>query len=509
MNLLSRRSVLAIAAVVDVALHSRSSPVAAKALAARHKLPPRHLETLLQGLVHAKILKGVRGPRGGYELARERRRITVGEIVRTAMSLSTADPDDLGANSLLLERVIDPAVRKAGETFLANLDFDHGRSHVRPGRAGSRSRRRKVHRGFCYLTLIFTALYRCDPGKVVTSGRADEAGPTAILEKPAMTTTEGAQRAPGRGKVYASITDTIGDTPLVAMDRIGKEKGVFARLLGKLEFFNPIGSVKDRIGVAMIDALEAQGKIAPGRGILVEPTSGNTGIALAFVAAARGYKLMLVMPELMSIERRKMLALLGAELVLTPAAQGMKGAIAKANEIIASTPGAVMPQQFENPANPEIHRRTTAEEIWNDTHGAVDIVVSGVGTGGTITGVGEVLKGRKPSVRMVAVEPEDLPVLSGGAPGPHKIQGIGAGFVPAILDRSVIDEIIAVGNQTAFDTARLVARIEGIPVGISSGAAVAAAIDVGRRPENAGKTIVVIIPSFAERYLSTALFEGL
>jgi cysteine synthase A len=215
------------------------------------------------------------------------------------------------------------------------------------------------------------------------------------------------------------------------------------------------------------------------------------------------------MPESMSVERRKMLALLGAELVLTPAAQGMKGAIAKANEIIAATPGAVMPQQFENPANPDIHRRTTAEEIWNDTNGEVDIVVSGVGTGGTITGVGEVLKARKPSVRMVAVEPEDSAVLSGGAPGPHKIQGIGAGFVPAILDRGVIDEIVVVGNQTAFDTARLVARIEGIPVGISSGAAVAAAIDVGRRPENAGKTIVIIIPSFAERYLSTALFEGL
>jgi len=324
-----------------------------------------------------------------------------------------------------------------------------------------------------------------------------------------MTTTEGAPRAPGRGKVYPSITDTIGDTPLVAMDRIAKEKGVVARLLGKLEFFNPIGSVKDRIGVAMIDALEAQGKISPGRGVLVEPTSGNTGIALAFVAAARGYKLVLVMPESMSIERRKMLALLGAELVLTPAAQGMKGAIAKANEIVAATPGAAIPQQFENPANPDIHRRTTAEEIWNDTHGEVDIVVSGVGTGGTITGVGEVLKARKPSVRMVAVEPEDSPVLSGGAPGPHKIQGIGAGFVPMILDRSVIDEVVTIGNQTAFDTARLVARIEGIPVGISSGAAIAAAIDVGRRPENAGKTIVVIIPSFAERYLSTALFEGL
>ena len=324
-----------------------------------------------------------------------------------------------------------------------------------------------------------------------------------------MTTTEGAARAPGRGRVYASITDTIGDTPLVAIGRIASEKGVAARLLGKLEFLNPVGSVKDRIGVSMVDALEAQGRISPGRGVLVEPTSGNTGIALAFTAAARGYKLILVMPESMSIERRKMLSLLGAELVLTPAAQGMKGAIAKANEIVASTQGAIMPQQFENPANPEIHRRTTAEEIWNDTKGEVDVVVSGVGTGGTITGVGQVLKRRKPSVRMVAVEPEDSPVLSGGVPGPHKIQGIGAGFVPAILDRSVIDEIVAVGNQTAFDTARLIARLEGIPVGISSGAAVAAAIDVGRRPENEGKTIVVIIPSFAERYLSTALFEGL
>ncbi|HZZ61944.1 MAG TPA: cysteine synthase A [Roseiarcus sp.] len=322
-------------------------------------------------------------------------------------------------------------------------------------------------------------------------------------------TKESAVRAPGRGRIYSSITDTIGDTPLVAMDRIAREMDVGARLLGKLEFFNPIGSVKDRIGVSMIDAIEAQGKISPGRGVLVEATSGNTGIALAFTAAARGYKLILVMPESMSIERRKMLSLLGAELVLTPAAQGMKGAIAKADEIVASTAGAAMPQQFENPANPEIHRRTTAEEIWNDTEGGVDIVVSGVGTGGTITGVGEVLKRRKPSVRMIAVEPEDSPVLSGGAPGPHKIQGLGAGFIPAILDREVIDEVVTVGNQTAFDIARLVARIEGIPVGISSGAAVAAAIDVGRRPENEGKSIVVIIPSFAERYLSTALFEGL
>jgi cysteine synthase A len=314
---------------------------------------------------------------------------------------------------------------------------------------------------------------------------------------------------PGRGRVYASITDTIGNTPLVRIDKIAKEKGVHAHLLAKLEFFNPISSVKDRIGVSMIDALEAQGKISPGRGVLVEPTSGNTGIALAFVAAARGYKLILVMPESMSIERRKMLALLGAELVLTPAPMGMKGAIAKASEIIASTPGAIMPQQFENPANPEIHRRTTAEEIWNDTEGSVDIIVSGVGTGGTITGVGQVLKARKPGLRMVAVEPEDSPVLAGGAPGPHKIQGIGAGFAPAVLDRGVIDEIIAVGNQTAFDTARLVARLEGIPVGISSGAAIAAAIDFGRRPENADKNIVIIIPDFAERYLSTALFEGL
>src|SRR5579862_6564431 len=318
-----------------------------------------------------------------------------------------------------------------------------------------------------------------------------------------------AARAPGRGKVYNSITETVGDTPIVRFDRIAKEKVVKANLLAKLEFFNPIASVKDRIGVSMIDALEASGKIRPGHSTLVEPTSGNTGIALAFVAAARGYKLILVMPESMSIERRKMLALLGAELVLTPAPLGMKGAIAKAQEIVAETPGAIIPQQFENPANPDIHRRTTAEEIWNDTNGEIDAFVSGVGTGGTITGVGEVLKARKPSVRMVAVEPEDSPVLSGGAPGPHKIQGIGAGFVPAILDRSVIDEVITVGNQTSFDTARLVARLEGIPVGISSGAAVAAGIEVGRRPEFSGKNIVIVIPSFAERYLSTALFEGL
>ncbi len=315
-------------------------------------------------------------------------------------------------------------------------------------------------------------------------------------------------RPPGRGRIYASITETIGDTPLVRLSRIAADKGVRAELLAKLEFFNPIGSVKDRIGVAMIDALEVEGRIGPDT-VLIEPTSGNTGIALAFVAAARGYRLILVMPESMSIERRKMLALLGAELVLTPPPQGMKGAVAKAEELLAEHPGAIMPQQFRNPANPDIHRRTTAEEIWNDTAGGIDILVSGVGTGGTITGVGQVLKPRKPSLKIVAVEPEDSPVLSGGNPGPHKIQGIGAGFVPDVLDRSVIDEVVTVGNQTAFETARLLARTEGIPGGISSGAAVAAAIEVGSRPENAGKKIVVVIPSFAERYLSTALFEGL
>ena len=316
-------------------------------------------------------------------------------------------------------------------------------------------------------------------------------------------------KKPGRGRIYGSITETVGDTPLVELKRIAKEKGLKCRILAKLEFFNPISSVKDRIGVNMIDAMEKSGKISPGRTTLIEPTSGNTGIALAFVAAARGYRLILVMPESMSIERRKMLALLGAELVLTPAPQGMKGAIAKAEELVKSTPGAVVPQQFENPANPDIHRRTTAEEIWNDTQGDVDVFISGVGTGGTITGVGEVLKARKPNVKIIALEPEDSPVLSGGAPGPHKIQGIGAGFIPAILNRNIIDEVVTVGNQTAFDTARLLARIEGIPGGISSGAAVAAAIEVGLRPEMEGKTIVVIIPSFAERYLSTALFEGL
>jgi len=313
---------------------------------------------------------------------------------------------------------------------------------------------------------------------------------------------------PGRGRIYSSITETVGNTPLVQLNRLPAERGVKARILAKLEFFNPIGSVKDRIGVSMIEALEEAGLIRPGT-VLVEPTSGNTGIALAFVAAARGYRLILVMPESMSVERRKMLALLGAELVLTPAAQGMRGAVSKAEELIKELPDAIIPQQFRNPANPAIHRVTTAEEIWNDTAGAVDVIVAGVGTGGTITGLGQVLKPRKASLRMVAVEPEDSPVLSGGQPGPHKIQGIGAGFVPDVLDRSVIDEIVTVGNQTAFETARAVARLEGLPVGISSGAAIAAALEVGARPEMEDKTIVVIIPSFAERYLSTPLFEGL
>src|SRR6478672_5182853 len=329
------------------------------------------------------------------------------------------------------------------------------------------------------------------------------------MAQPALKKEAPPVHTPGRGRIYDSITDTIGDTPIVRLDRIAKEHNIRANLLAKLEFFNPIASVKDRIGVSMIDAMEAAGKITPGKTTLVEPTSGNTGIALAFVAAARGYKLILVMPESMSVERRKMLALLGAQLELTPAPLGMKGAIARAEELKASIPGAVIPQQFRNPANPDIHRRTTAEEIWNDTKGEVDYFVSGVGTGGTITGVGQVLKPRRPSLKVVAVEPEDSPVLSGGQPGPHKIQGIGAGFVPQVLDRSIIDEVITVGNQTSFDTARHLARTEGIPVGISSGAAVAAALELGARPEAEGKNIVIIIPSFAERYLSTALFEGL
>ncbi|MBI5165341.1 MAG: cysteine synthase A [Magnetospirillum sp.] len=309
-----------------------------------------------------------------------------------------------------------------------------------------------------------------------------------------------------RGRIYDSIVDTIGATPLVRLSKLAAAAGVKAEIVGKCEFFNPLASVKDRIGLAMIEAAERDGRIKPGA-TLIEPTSGNTGIALAFVCAAKGYRLILTMPESMSLERRKMLAHLGAEIVLTPAAKGMTGAVKEAERLVAETPGAVMCQQFENPANPDIHERTTAEEIWKDTDGRVDAVVSGVGTGGTISGIGHALKARKPSLRMVAVEPEDSPVLSGGAPGPHKIQGIGAGFVPKILDRAVVDEILQISNETAFATARKAARIEGLPVGISSGAAIAAALELGSRAEMDGKLIVVILPSFAERYLSTALFD--
>lgn len=311
-----------------------------------------------------------------------------------------------------------------------------------------------------------------------------------------------------RGRIYDNIVDTIGGTPLVRLGRLMKDENVEGVILGKCEYFNPLASVKDRIGLAMIEAAERDGKIKEGA-TLVEPTSGNTGIALAFVCAAKGYKLILTMPESMSLERRKMLLLFGAETVLTPAPLGMRGAIEKAEEIVSNTPGAMMLQQFENPANPDIHRRTTAEEIWADTGGKVDCLVSGVGTGGTITGCAEVLKPRNPDLKIVAVEPEDSPILSGGAPGPHKIQGIGAGFVPGILKRDMIDEVLQIGNETAFSMARKVAKLEGLAVGISSGAALAAAVEVAERPEMKGKNIVVILPSFAERYLSTALFEGL
>ncbi|ABI77632.1 cysteine synthase A [Hyphomonas neptunium ATCC 15444] len=310
-----------------------------------------------------------------------------------------------------------------------------------------------------------------------------------------------------RGRIYGSILETVGATPLVRAEKFAKAEGVDADILFKLEFFNPLASVKDRIGLAMILGLEAEGKLKPG-GVLIEPTSGNTGIGLAFVAAAKGYRLILTMPESMSVERRKMLAYLGAELVLTPKEKGMGGAIARANELLAEIPGAVSPSQFDNPANPAIHEKTTAEEIWSDTAGAVDAIVSGIGTGGTFTGVGRVLKPRKPSLKMFAIEPEASPVLSGGAPGPHMIQGIGAGFVPGNADTSLIDEIVKVSNEESFAMARKLAKTEGIPGGISSGAAAAAAVRIGKRPEMAGKTIVVILASFAERYLSTALFDG-
>jgi cysteine synthase len=308
-----------------------------------------------------------------------------------------------------------------------------------------------------------------------------------------------------RGRIFDNITQTIGNTPLVRLNRVAA--GVSAEILAKLEFFNPLASVKDRIGVAMINALEAAGKITPNT-VLIEPTSGNTGIALAFAAAAKGIRMVLVMPDSMSVERRKMLAYLGAELVLTPASMGMKGAIAEAERMVAENPHAIIPQQFKNPANPQAHRVSTAEEIWADTDGKVDYVVAGVGTGGTITGIGSVLKKLNPAIKMIAVEPEDSPVLSKGVAGSHKIQGIGAGFVPDNYDASVVDEIITIGNQRAFETARTLARLDGIPGGISSGAATAAALELAARPGMAGKRIVVIIPSFAERYLSTALFDG-
>ena len=316
-------------------------------------------------------------------------------------------------------------------------------------------------------------------------------------------------RRAGRGKIYDSIIDLVGDTPLVRLPRLSAQLKPKGEVVAKLEFFNPVGSVKDRIGASMIEALEAQGLIVPGKTTIVEPTSGNTGIALAFVCAAKGYPLILVMPESMSMERRKMLTLLGARLELTPAEKGMRGAVVRAQEILAADPNAVMPQQFENAANPLVHRVSTGEEIWNDTDGRVDAVVSGIGTGGTITGVGQLLKSRKPSVKMIALEPKDSAVLSGGQPGPHKIQGIGGGFVPAILDRGVIDEVMTVTNEESFDMARRTARVEGIPVGISSGAAISAAFRLAARDDYAGKLIVAIIPSFAERYLSTALFDGL
>jgi cysteine synthase len=311
-----------------------------------------------------------------------------------------------------------------------------------------------------------------------------------------------------RGRIYDNLLQTIGATPLVRLSRLAKAENVKAEILAKLEFFNPLGSVKDRLGIAMIEYLEDKGLLKEGS-VIIEPTSGNTGIALAFIAAAKGYRCILTMPESMSMERRKILRLLGAELELTPAARGMSGAIARAEELLKEIPNSIIPQQFKNPANPEIHRRTTAEEIWKDCEGKVDAVVSGVGTGGTLTGVGEVLKKRNPNLKMIAVEPEDSPVLAGGQPGPHKIQGIGAGFIPEVLNRAVIDEVLGVSNANAFTMARKVAKLEGLPVGISSGAALSAACELGQRPEYAGKRIVVIIPSFAERYLSTALFEGL
>jgi cysteine synthase A len=311
------------------------------------------------------------------------------------------------------------------------------------------------------------------------------------------------------GKIHASILATIGHTPLVRLPRLTAEFSLVADLTLKLEFFNPLGSVKDRIGLAMVEAAEAAGTIQPGRSILVEPTSGNTGIALAFVAAAKGYRLIVTMPEGASIERRKMLKLLGAELQLTAARQGMAGAIQRAEQIVAETPHAWMPRQFDNPANPAIHAATTAEEIWSDTAGQVDIVIGGVGTGGTLTGIATALKPRRPGLRIIAVEPAESAVLSGDEPGPHGIQGIGPGFIPSIVDASLFDDVMRVGERDAIAAARRCAATEGLPIGISSGAVLHAALDIAARPENAGKLIVAIAPSFAERYLSTALFAGM
>ena len=309
-------------------------------------------------------------------------------------------------------------------------------------------------------------------------------------------------------RIYQDITETVGNTPLVRLNRVAQKHGARAEILLKLEFFNPLGSVKDRIGVAMIEEGVRAGRIKPDT-ILIEPTSGNTGVALAFVAAARGLKLILTMPETMSLERRKLLKILGAKLVLTEGAKGMRGAVAKAEELHAQIPNSVIPQQFKNPANPEIHRKTTAEEIWRDPDGRVDFLVAGVGTGGTITGIAEVLKTRKPSFKAIAVEPARSPVLSGGQPGPHKIQGIGAGFVPDVLNQGIIDEVIQVKEEDSGPLSKEVNQLEGIPVGISSGAAIWAALEVARRPENDGKLIVAIIPSCCERYLSSWLFADI
>ncbi len=308
-------------------------------------------------------------------------------------------------------------------------------------------------------------------------------------------------------KIAKSLTDLIGNTPLLELSNYEKSLELDAKLVAKLEYFNPLSSVKDRVGFAMIEAGEKAGLIKAGT-VIIEPTSGNTGVGLAFVAAAKGYRIILTMPETMSMERRNLLSALGAELVLTPGATGMKGAIAKATELAETIPNAFIPQQFENPANPEIHRQTTAVEIWNDTDGEVDIFVAGIGTGGTITGVGEVLKEKKPGVQIVAVEPEASPVLSGGSPGPHKIQGIGAGFVPGVLNTAIYDEIIKVSNDNAFKTSKNVAQKEGLLVGISSGAALYAATELAKRPENKGKTIVVLLPDTGERYLSTGLYTS-